>query len=226
MQLGMAASYIELVDLNHTQQRQPFQLQDFELKPFDAYPKQLYDELPFAPGARYIRVLDLEGVSGGADEALRGTPRVVDLNDSPGFAALSYVWGPYSTPKHTISCNSYTVGITTNCYHALHSLRGVLGPITIWVDSICINQEDDREKTYQLPLMGDIYTYARPAFIWLGQGSEETDRAITCLKLASHLRVPPIGMLWNNHSRPRRWQERLLLLLGIGRVWLCNVLRE
>ena len=43
--------------------------------------------------------------------------------------------------------------------------------INLWVDAICINQDDDHEKSTQIPLMSDIYQSAMRVLIWLGDNS-------------------------------------------------------
>ena len=53
-----------------------------------------------------------------------------------------------------------------------------LGTFTIWIDAICIDQKDDRDKERQIPLMGDIYSRATTVYIWLGEGSPDTDTAM------------------------------------------------
>lgn len=68
------------------------------------------------------------------------------LDSHPEFTALSCVWGEFSEPPDTIICNGISVEITTNCKDALLALRKLPRPVTVWVDAICINQEDDGEK--------------------------------------------------------------------------------
>ena len=40
-------------------------------------------------------------------------------------------------------------------------------PSYFWVDAICINQEDIKEKTYQVCLMGQIYSDASLVISWV-----------------------------------------------------------
>jgi hypothetical protein len=47
------------------------------------------------------------------------------------------------------------------------------------VDAICINQDNVEEKEHQIPLMREIYGSARRVFIWLGNGTRESDQAFT-----------------------------------------------
>jgi hypothetical protein len=44
----------------------------------------------------------------------------------------------------------------------------------IWVDAICINQDDNDEKDFQLNLMRDIYHKATTVHVWLGEASHDT----------------------------------------------------
>lgn len=52
----------------------------------------------------------------------------------------------------------------------------------LWVDSICIDQTSASEKTVQIPLMGDIYGQAKNVLVWLGEGTEASDKSFKYLK--------------------------------------------
>jgi hypothetical protein len=150
----------------------------------------LYAFLPISSQPRTIRLLDVDGLpawrSGTLDHIpLTGTLRVVSLSTCPDFAALSYVWGRPSSPPDVISCGDYDIEITTNCRDALRQLRRRYGSVTVWVDAICINQKDAREKSSQIPLMEEIYTWARQVYVWLGSGNEKSNRAMKYLSTKS-----------------------------------------
>lgn len=137
-----------------------------------------------------IRVLDVPApadLSQQPDERfLGGSLRVVNLDDNPQFTALSYVWGAFSIPPNTVLCQpSFDIPITTNCWSALRSLRGMFSSLTIWVDSICINQ-DNGEEFQQIPLMEGIYSLAETVFLWLGDGNPDTDKAMNYLRTAGY----------------------------------------
>ena len=61
-----------------------------------------------------------------------------------------------------------------NLHDALIQLRSPDRDITLWVDAICINQNNRVEKTEQISKMHDIYSKAHNICIWLGVG--EMDR--------------------------------------------------
>ncbi|EUC29241.1 hypothetical protein COCCADRAFT_40367 [Bipolaris zeicola 26-R-13] len=92
------------------------------------------------------------------------------------FEALSYTWGDGDN-KRRICVNGNDIDVPTNLENALRALRGLpetrLG-MCYWVDSLCINQQDEKEKNKQVKRMKDIYGRARAVVVWLGQ-EEETD---------------------------------------------------
>ncbi|KAK3986468.1 heterokaryon incompatibility protein-domain-containing protein [Cladorrhinum sp. PSN332] len=90
-----------------------------------------------------------------------------DGDEDEGFEALSYVWGD-ETETTRIQVDDKTISITKSLCAALIHLRSAHKPRTLWVDALCINQDDVEEKNRQLPLMGDIYSTAARAVIWLG----------------------------------------------------------
>jgi len=135
---------------------------------------------------RCIRLLDLSSTHAGEHEPLRGHLRVVSLDRNPTYEALSYTWGSDAiAPSRLILCSDMPVPITRNCYNALCTLRRNFKVCTIWVDAICINQHDGEEKNHQIPLMRDIYGKAKRVFIWLGNGTKESDEAFDWVAEAS-----------------------------------------
>ncbi|KAL1633876.1 hypothetical protein SLS58_010932 [Diplodia intermedia] len=176
-------------------------------------PSQLYFSLPLWAECRSIRVLDLDPISPAeqvskekeshtddrTEHPLSGTLRVVSLSKSPKFTALSYVWGAGpSAGGGAIALRNATgggggdfcsLGLTENCHSALTQLRRRYGSITVWVDSICINQEDQQEKSSQIPLMKEIYTWASPVYVWLGEGNARSDKAVDYLSSVSTYEV-------------------------------------
>ncbi|KAK4178959.1 heterokaryon incompatibility protein-domain-containing protein [Triangularia setosa] len=158
-------------------------------------PDALYARFPLLPNTRSIRVLELEALpisgspSSTADRPpqLYGDLRVVNFEQSqPSFVALSYVWGGkrLSPTARTIVCHGVCIEITENCYTALCQIRrrhGHASSTTLWVDSICINQDNEQEKLHQIPLMQDIFSLAQSTYVWLGDGNDQSDLAMEYL---------------------------------------------
>jgi hypothetical protein len=88
------------------------------------------------------------------------------------YEALSYVWGDRADPRE-ISCNGVSVKVTRNLFDALVTFRFLTASRWLWVDAICINQEDLEERNFQVACMGSIYRKAAQVLIWLGHGDAE-----------------------------------------------------
>jgi hypothetical protein len=91
-----------------------------------------------------------------------------NLEDEPDFAAVSYVWGN-APASVSIPCNGSSILITPNVYEMLERFR--LFGLPVWIDAICINQEDVEEKRTQIPLMQKIYRNASNVYVWMGSSS-------------------------------------------------------
>lgn len=107
----------------------------------------------------------------------------VTLDDNPQYDALSYVWGQPIYNEAIIIANSdeqdavYHLGITTSLHEALTHLRNTGRGIPLWVDAICINQEDLGERGSQVEIMSRIYGEAEFVPIWLGLADEVSEVA-------------------------------------------------
>lgn len=61
------------------------------------------------------------------------------------------------------------------------------GELGIWVDAICINQEDMEERAQQVMIMDKIYSKAARTIIWLGRADEYTPAAVdTIARVAAY----------------------------------------
>ena len=94
--------------------------------------------------------------------------RTVSLDDKPLYTALSYVWGQLQG-QQLITVNECDFPVTPNLHKALQHLQYKDVAPGIWIDSVCINQKDDKEKSQQVSLMGSIYSSAHHVVIWLGE---------------------------------------------------------
>ncbi|KAK3367256.1 heterokaryon incompatibility protein-domain-containing protein [Lasiosphaeria ovina] len=102
------------------------------------------------------------------------------LPDKPAFEALSYTWGAPGILSE-MQLNGQPVPIQENAAAALRRLRRTTGRRTLWVDAICINQADAREKEGQLGLMRSLYEQAAQVCVWLGEPADGTAIAINDL---------------------------------------------
>lgn len=143
------------------------------------------------------------------------------LDNSPRFQALSYTWSsPYPdedgdsngerrsgdleppTRLRALDCSEGYLLVTNNLLDALYQLRDNTSDLRLWIDAICINQSDTRERTSQIMLMGDIYHAAEAVIVWLGPEDEDAKCAVALQERFA----PPIRRLID--------QERVDEMLG------------
>jgi hypothetical protein len=77
------------------------------------------------------------------------------------YSALSYVWGSEEAPLSINIDVKTKFGVTKNLYDALKSLRQLDMARTFWIDAICIDQKDPKEKKVQIGLMQRVYRQAQ-----------------------------------------------------------------
>lgn len=85
------------------------------------------------------------------------------------YVALSYYWGDDRRSRYHLECNGVAYPIPIAAYRALHRLRDRYSPTYIWIDTVCINQFDDLDKSKQVAKMRSIYQNAREVVVYLGE---------------------------------------------------------
>jgi hypothetical protein len=112
---------------------------------------------------------------------------VFDLDDLPEYFALSYTWGTPS-PTKNIRLNGQDFHIRSNLYASLEAVRRRLkagdlvsglasndeqnaSPVYLWIDAMCINQENVEERGHQVNIMSEIFSQAAAVLVWLGSSS-------------------------------------------------------
>ena len=110
-----------------------------------------------------------------------------EVDNCPPYLALSYAW-EHDEDSTFKNCTE-EVRVSKDLCYALHCIWKVTPTVWIWVDSICINQNDEDEKAVQVSIMGAIYKNAVCVVIWLGAVEDDNQLAIDCLaKLGRRLR--------------------------------------
>ncbi|RAK94829.1 HET domain-containing protein, partial [Aspergillus ibericus CBS 121593] len=179
-------------------------------------PSSTYSPLPPKSYTRMIRLLPDED----KDAPIRCELFNYNLSHSGDeghlYEALSYVWGNPVT-SHSIILNSRGFLITESLHTALLHLRDSQLERVLWVDAISIKQDDDNEKSEQIPLMRMIYAQARRVIVWLGEAQEYGDKALEVLGSLGRKQNPkPI----NENDRERC--EKLLQRDWFRRVWVLQ----
>ncbi|RMZ71666.1 heterokaryon incompatibility -domain-containing [Pyrenophora seminiperda CCB06] len=120
------------------------------------------------------------------------------------YITISYTWGqPNEVPRVPITCNGKAVLIYENLCAALRRLRRSNHVLLIWVDALCINQDDTLERTQQVGLMGDIYSNSQETIIWLGEPANNEHEGRGFAKAhANHSRI-----IWNGDERDKSLRD-------------------
>ncbi|KAJ8106124.1 hypothetical protein OPT61_g9749 [Boeremia exigua] len=199
----------------------------------------LYDLIPLQTDQ--IRLLRV-----GLDDArkIQCTITVHALSDETiGFSALSYTWGPchqegvklcrppeFAGPSRTILCNKSLVELTENLYDFLCQWVTEHDTSTyLWVDALCIDQSNITERSHQVHIMGEIYTTAKHIFIWLGPEDESTGLAFELMKDLSSMKpsereeLEPRRVSTNNESPLLDLTRWVALSRFFARTWFSRV---
>lgn len=124
---------------------------------------------PLDSELRQIRVLVLG--PGTHNAVVSGSLNVISLRSSstaPEYEAISYCWGD-ATAREQIKLQGLTFNAPASAAEALRYLRYKHEHRVLWIDALCINQDDIEERGSQVLIMADIYRNATLTNIWLGK---------------------------------------------------------
>ncbi|KAF2269610.1 HET-domain-containing protein [Lojkania enalia] len=135
----------------------------------------LYQPLPSSRSIRLIRFLP--------SSTLTCYMITVEVEKAPPYVALSYTWGSQSR-RTPILINGFRILISRNLAKAIHAVGAFVKEenLFFWADSICINQNDVRERGVQVRLMNSIYRSAEYVTVWLGSAENDSDLAFKKMK--------------------------------------------
>jgi hypothetical protein len=171
-------------------------------------PGNIYKEFPVGssacprhPSSAYCTLIRLVSVDPGAptdplkctlsqDCVPWGYPFQSPGGQQTKYEALSYVWGDASVTS-PILLNSSPFEVTLNLKAAFEHLRLESTSRTFWIDAICINQADVKERTQQVQAMTMIYETAQRVIVWLGESRDGSDKAFEHLEKKALEMQPP-----------------------------------
>ena len=146
---------------------------------------KLYVYEPIEDSSMSLRLLTILPCLDEATE-IKCKLHTASLYDSPHYDALSYTWG--TTEGEAVWVEGAPKYVTNNLALILRRLRQQemrYSPL-LWVDSLCINYDDQSERSQQVSMMGAIFRRAREVIIALGDASATDELGIDYLsKLAT-----------------------------------------
>ncbi|KAK3633398.1 hypothetical protein LTR56_015812 [Elasticomyces elasticus] len=117
-----------------------------------------------------------------AANTIRCETAVASLSSNPTYIALSYTWGA-PPDSHAIEIDGQEVHIRKNLWRFFHRFNRLHVDCSafVWVDSLCIDQNNTVEKTRQISQMGRIFYQARKVVVWLGPAYSDSDVAMEAI---------------------------------------------
>lgn len=112
--------------------------------------------------------------------------------------------------------------LKNNLYIALRRLRLPARPVVLWVDAICIDQDNATEKEEQVARMVEIYSRASRVVIWLG---EDDDRSRSAMEFIQDIvRVDNLDGLVADHKTIKSWGDLVYLMQNpwFSRRWVIQ----
>ncbi|KAK4560845.1 hypothetical protein LTR86_005425 [Recurvomyces mirabilis] len=149
------------------------------------------------------------------DNVISLSLQVVDLQDvKGGYDAVSYEWGQESN-QQLISVNGKDLMIRQNIWRFLQHCRDTEFAQQhyeyLWIDAICIAQQNVHERNHQVMQMSEIFRGARQVIAWLGTTSIKTNippNAYECIYDFHHGTKMSMSGLKPNHEAEAKWREK------------------
>ncbi|KAK5330610.1 hypothetical protein LTR70_000440 [Exophiala xenobiotica] len=141
------------------------------------------------PSTRHFRLLRLTGRVG---EHFHCDLVTYEIDEAPAYYGLSYCWGSVKD-KVAIECNGRILRISTGLAEALEHLSEFKRERDVdflWINQICVDQNNLSERSQQVQLMRDIYAGGRRTLIWLGPYEQDNgSKALALLERIDRARI-------------------------------------
>jgi hypothetical protein len=141
---------------------------------------------------------------------------VYPLHKAPEYDAISYTWDGQERDR-ILKLKNGNLLATKNVIRIIEKRASCIETKWLWIDAVCINQENLEEKGSQLILMGQIYKSAARVVAWLDYEDVPFLDLMGIHLLNRHMAKDYFGMVSQAFYRPG--------LAGsiIRRVWLARV---
>lgn len=140
------------------------------------------------------------------------------------YEALSYCWGRRGSSFDRDEILMVTrdernvesqvrVPVQSNLYQALVQLRPRRGGSrTLWIDAICINQDDKEERAQQVSQMRRIYAQASQVVVWLGPSNNVRKRVLRKLKeIDRRFETEFDAEIIRDHDMLLDWERKIIM---------------
>ncbi|KAK4495906.1 hypothetical protein PRZ48_013174 [Zasmidium cellare] len=169
-----------------------------------------------------IRLLEI--LPGPSSDQIRCKISTNDLAEVENeFIAISYTWGEPGS-EEVIEIDGRTFLVRQNCRYALWQMRKHVSrghrPSYYWIDSVCINQNDEDEKASQVRLMGQIFSQARYVAACIGDMDNAFRDLLSLPPYGSKIR--PLGAATFLKQEEKHIRQRLRSRPYFKRLWVAQ----
>jgi hypothetical protein len=150
-------------------------------KPRTDHHFRLLKLLPKSYEHPYVQLFDFP-----RSQYIYGTLSDHELSEDVSYECLSYVWGTAHTGSliwlDIYMLGTYMIEISDNLDMALRCLQHQNEPRMLWVDFVCINQDDYDERKQQVQIMYRIFSKAEKVIAYLGDEADGSERLPNLLR--------------------------------------------
>ncbi|KAK4204590.1 heterokaryon incompatibility protein-domain-containing protein [Triangularia verruculosa] len=129
------------------------------------------------------------------------------------YEALSWCWGVENKDfgiRVKKDGKTFRLPVTRELALALKYLRRTNHDRILWIDAICIDQENHEERNHQVQMMSLIYTSAIQVCVWLGEDNDDSATAISFIR--EIMQLENFDAIAANKDNATKWQSLLLLM--------------
>jgi hypothetical protein len=193
---------------------------------------------PLEEESTEIRVVAIEPAAGNSEQPIRLHIQHIKLGfpNHLQYEALSYCWGSSQDTRAVLLMSddgerSFQAPISANLACALKQIRLSDRPRVLWIDQLCINQNDVNERSQQIALMANIYASASSVCVWLGEVEEIIHTSLDIDKIESIAKRCGGSSGWKDaHAAIKdeaqlnfQWHnDRLFLRPWFQRIWVLQ----
>lgn len=127
-------------------------------------PEHPFEYAPLDASRREIRIVEL--LPGESQDRLSCAVHHTRLDERISYETVSYVWGDSSIRSECL-LNDCAIEIPISSANVLKQSRLESNSRHLWIDALCINQNDPKERDEQVALMRDIYSLSSGNLIFL-----------------------------------------------------------
>jgi hypothetical protein len=195
--------------------------------------QSIYEARPLSREGRFVRVITIRlSTAPDESEAVACDFHLLDLDnrslcdfksglplserEQVQYTALSYTWGD-ATPLHTIVVNDQTLQVRHNLWNFLQTARKSGLKEYLWIDALCIDQEQLQERNHQVWMMGATYSMAERVIVWMGTASKNVDGAMKELE-----KSPLSAWQPDAFTRHRKGLMELYKMAYWSRAWIVQ----